>query len=250
MKEYFSHDHNARHDRKIVALVNKYKSSGYGIFWAVNEMMHEEGGELELDEITYAALANHLNEDISHIQQVIKDCEAKFLLYCKKDNKLISNRVTRNLTRSKENKSAKSESGRAGGIKSGLSRKLKQNEALLEANEAPLEATKHSIEKESIEKKRKESYINTDFVCYDAERYILDNQQGLEKICIATFKGLEIAKKELRKFHLWLESKSKYPSTNKAVLAGFESWLLNDFVNKNKNGSTHSKQTGKTIEFD
>lgn len=230
MKEYFSHDHNARNDPKIVALVDKYKSSGYGIFWATSEMMHEEGGELELTQITYKALAKHLNEDITHIQLVIKDCVEIFLLYLEKDNKLISNRVSRNLTRSKGNKLSRTESGRLGGIKSGESRKLKQNEAPLEA-----ESKHRTIEKESIEKNRKESIdVNSDFVCYDAEYYILNSSKALEKICIATGKGSDIAKKELHNYHLWMIKKQNYPTTEEVVKAGFETWLLNGYDYKNK----------------
>lgn len=227
MKEYFSHDHNARHDRKVVALVNKYKSSGYGIFWATNEMMHEEGGELELDDITYAALAKHLNEDPKHIEAVLQDCEAKFLLYTKIDNKLVSSRVIRNLSGIEEKKQIKVEAGIKGGVNSGLSRKMKQIEAEVEAE------SKQGTKLNKVNNINNIN-INNDFVCYDAEKYILENKQIMEKICIATFKGLEVAKKELRKFHLWLEGKNKYPSTNKAVLAGFESWLLNGDAYKNK----------------
>lgn len=227
MKEYFSHDHNARHDRKIVALVNKYKSSGYGIFWAVNEMMHEEGGELELDEITYTALSKHLNEDIAHIQQVIQDCEAKFLLYRKIDNKLTSNRVIKNLSEIEEKKQVKVDAGTKGGLNSGVSRKMKQIEAEVEAESK--QGTKLSKLNEI-----KESNINNDFVCYDAEKYILENQQLFEKICIATCKGADFAKKELRQYHLWLIKKEKYPTKNVVVSAGFETWLTNGHSYKSK----------------
>lgn len=141
MKEYFSHDHNARHDRKVVALISKYKSAGYGIFWATNEMMHEEDGELEFDEITFGAIAKHLNEDESFIKEVITACINTFKLYILSGEKLTSNRVNRNITGSEQRKLAKSEkaanSGRLGGIKSGESRRSKQT---LEANEATLEA--------------------------------------------------------------------------------------------------------------
>lgn len=233
MKEYFSHDHNARNDRKVIALVNKYKSSGYGIFWATNEMMHEEGGELEMDAITYDALAKHLNEDINHIRLVINDCVEKFLLYVKIDNKLTSNRVIRNLSEIEEKKQGKVEAGRSGGIMSGVSRKMKQIEAEVEAE---------SKQRTKLSKESKESKLNgaSDFVCYDVEQYISNNQQLLEKICIATFKGLDVAKKELHAYHLWLIKKEKYPTTNSVVCAGFETWLLNgDDYKKKYNGFGH-----------
>jgi hypothetical protein len=94
---YFVHDYNARNDRKIAALVKEYKSSGYGIFWATCEMMHEEGGELEMDEITYSAIAKDLNEDLKKVKDVIEKCISVFKLFKINDLKLNSDRVNRNL---------------------------------------------------------------------------------------------------------------------------------------------------------
>jgi len=241
MKEYFSHDHNARHDRKIVALVNKYKATGYGVFWATNEMMHEEGGELEYDELTFCAIAKQLNEEEILVETVIKDCVNIFKLYILSGEKITSNRVKRNLTGSKERKLAKIEAGRRGGIKSGESRKSKQNEALLQANEAVLEATN---QRKGKERKGKESRLSTilspvneDSLCYDAEEYLLKDHIKFDKICIATLKGAEEVKKELHNYHLWLAKKEKYPTGKAAVVAGIESWILNARNFKNQYGN-------------
>lgn len=96
---YFSHDYNARNDRKIAALVKDYKSAGYGIFWAACEMMHEEGGELEIDDITYAAIAKDLNEDVEFIKTVIEKCISAYKLFIINGVKLCSERVERNFSK-------------------------------------------------------------------------------------------------------------------------------------------------------
>lgn len=96
---YFSHDYNARNDRKIAALVKDYKSSGYGIFWATCEMMHEEGGELEMDDITYSAIAKDLNEKTEYVKIVIEKCINSYKLFIVNDLKLNSSRVERNLNK-------------------------------------------------------------------------------------------------------------------------------------------------------
>jgi len=93
---YFSHDYNARNDRKIAPLVMEYKSSGYGIFWVTCEMMYEEGGELELDDITFSAIAKDLHEDISVVKSVIEKC-ISYKLFLTDGKKLFSDRVTANL---------------------------------------------------------------------------------------------------------------------------------------------------------
>ncbi len=59
MKEsyYFSHDYNARHDRKLVRLRMKFGWAGYGLFWAMIEVMREQTaykiGVADLDGLAY-----------------------------------------------------------------------------------------------------------------------------------------------------------------------------------------------------
>lgn len=96
---YFSHDYNARNDRKIAALVKDYKASGYGVFWATCEMMHEEGGELEVDDITYSAIAKDLNEEVEYVKTVIEKCITSYKLFKMNNLRLNSGRVERNLNK-------------------------------------------------------------------------------------------------------------------------------------------------------
>jgi len=155
---YFSHDYNARNDKKISALVRDFKSSGYGIFWATCEMMHEEGGMLEFDELTVDAIARDINETPELVKEVIGMCIEKYKLFIKDDILLKSSRVHRNLETKNEKKSVKAEAGRLGGIKSGESRRnkelTKQNEAVLqdassiEPNESKVKEIKGNESKE------------------------------------------------------------------------------------------------------
>lgn len=85
--------------------------------------------------------------------------------------------------------------------------------------------------------------INSDFVCYDVEDYILNNQVLLEKICMATNKKADEVKIELHMYHLWLTKNEKYPFGKKAAAAGFESWLHNN--KKFNNGTGNSKGSAK-----
>lgn len=74
---------------------------------------------------------------------------------------------------------------------------------------------------------------------YDAEKELLGNQIQFEKISMSAKIMPEAAKESLRKFHLHLEEKAKYPQTRKQVFAGFEKWLLNE---KKFYGSTTHQQ--------
>lgn len=126
---YFSHDYNARNDRKIAALVSEFKSSGYGIFWCACEMMHEEGGALEIDDITYYAISKDLNESFELVKNVVEKCISKFQLFTVDNGKLESSRVKTNLNKRLKISEVRSNSGKAGAI-------AKQNSANAEQKQA------------------------------------------------------------------------------------------------------------------
>jgi len=109
---YFPHDYNARNDRKIAALVKKHKAAGYGVFWITCEMMHEEDGNIEFDEITFGAIAKDANEEIDFVKSVINDCIKEFKLFKMEDDIVISGRVSRNLEKRQEISKSRSEAGK------------------------------------------------------------------------------------------------------------------------------------------
>lgn len=113
---YFPHDHNARNDRKIAALIKRHKSAGYGVFWIICEMMHEEDGSIEFDEITFGAIAKDSNEDSEFIKTVINDCITDFKLFSMEQDIVISGRVSRNLEKRQEISKSRSIAGKRGAI--------------------------------------------------------------------------------------------------------------------------------------
>ncbi len=68
---YFSHDSNARHDEKILALRLKHGWAGYGIFWAVIEKMRENADYMCIKD--YNLIAFDLRTDASQIKSIIED---------------------------------------------------------------------------------------------------------------------------------------------------------------------------------
>ena len=149
---WFTHDLNARNDRKIGSLVKDHKSSGYGIFWCAVEMMHEEGGKLEFDEITISAIAKDLNESTELISTVIQDCISRYKLFSVVDNSLVSNRVERNMVRRTEQKEKKSKAGKASAEK----RKHSTDD---EQNSTSVEQVLTSVEQKATEERRGEDNI-------------------------------------------------------------------------------------------
>lgn len=111
---YFPHDYNARNDRKIAALVKKHKAAGYGVFWITCEMMHEEDGNIEFDEITFGAIAKDANEEVEFVKTVITDCIKDFKLFIMEDDIVISGRVSRNLEKRQELSKSRAIAGQKG----------------------------------------------------------------------------------------------------------------------------------------
>ena len=70
---YFSHDCNARNDDKILMLRYHHGWEGYGIYWALIEMMFEIN-ETSLHHDKIIGIATNYNIDITLLQKVINTC--------------------------------------------------------------------------------------------------------------------------------------------------------------------------------
>lgn len=71
---YFSHDYSARNDAKIISLRRKTGMEGLGIFWALVEMLYENGGELSVDDESLENLAYEWRCEVEKIKIVIFEC--------------------------------------------------------------------------------------------------------------------------------------------------------------------------------
>ncbi len=60
---WFKHDYNARGDSKMIALRKEMGMEGVGIYWAIIEIMYEEGGYIPLDKIEIIAYELRVKPD-------------------------------------------------------------------------------------------------------------------------------------------------------------------------------------------
>lgn len=234
---YFSHDYNARNDRKITALVKDYKSSGYGIFWAVCEMMHEEGGYLEFDELTIGAISKDLNEDYDLVHEVLDKCVTKYKLLSKQNeaenftSMLRSSRIERNLEGKNEKKQIKAESGRLGGIKSGESRRnknsTKQNEAVLQ-----VASSNEPNKRKGKEIKENNIYIN-EFNWESDKNSFLNAGDWIFKFCTDKNIPVELFDQKANEFISDIELREDFKPL-KEIRNHFTNWY------NNKNGKIKS----------
>ena len=129
---YFSHDSNARNDEKILMLRAEHGMEGYGIYWALIEMMFESGETaLRHDKSKGIALACSL--DHIELERVIETCIAEDLF--KTDGEFF---WSESLRRRKELYQDMKEKRAAAGSKGGLSRAERKKEVSLINDEADL----------------------------------------------------------------------------------------------------------------
>jgi hypothetical protein len=147
---YFPHDYHARKDPKCQALISMYGIEAYGVYWSLMEIMHEQGGKIRKFPALYAGLSFELRIDKVLLTKQIEAMLNDFELLLQDDNFMWSERVLQNIKFREAKKLLRSEAGRIGGIKSGISRQRRSNAS---------EATKQNEANEA--KKRKEKKIIT-----------------------------------------------------------------------------------------
>lgn len=115
---------------------------------------------------------------------------------------------------------------------------IDQQNVQRETNERPTRDQQTTTNNNTNNNKEEDNRVQrlNGFACYNAEEYILTNQTIFEKVCIATGRKSDEAKKELHLYHLWLAKKEMYPMGNGAVVAGIESWIHNSKNFKQKYG--------------
>jgi hypothetical protein len=170
MKEYFSHDYNAREDQKIKKLLFVHSWVGYGLYWAIIETLYNNGGYLELN---YESIAFDMRTDKNLIESLIND----FGLFKIKNKIFFSESVLRRLNERK----VKSEKAKL----SALSRWNKDSSD--DANALRTESDSNAIkekkrkEKEIINNIQQEEIINRIYSLYPSRCPIQNRSLGKSK---------------------------------------------------------------------
>jgi hypothetical protein len=165
MKEayYFSHDANARQDEKILMLRAEHGWEGYGIYWALVEMMFESS-ETALHHNKIRGIAVSYNINITVLDSVINTCITEEL-FVSDGEKFWSESLIRRKTKYQEIKEKKSEAGRKGMAK----RWGKDNTVITDDNTA---ITKDNKGKESkVNKSKVNKNIYAEFVSMSVEQH-------------------------------------------------------------------------------
>ena len=144
---YFSHDMNARNDEKILTLRSEYGWEGYGIYFALLEMLFETD-DTKLNITNIKSIAFSLNIKEKKLTEIINFC-IKIKLF-EKDEKFF---WSESLKRRKGIFERKIEQTRQAGIKSAEKRKEKRQQTL---NENATNVEQTCNEKSTNKRKEKE----------------------------------------------------------------------------------------------
>lgn len=91
---WFKHDLKARNDKKLLKVNRLYGLEGIGIYWCLVEMLYENKGKLENEDLKI--FSDFYKVDM---EKVIGVCNLCFLSF---GNKYVSDRVTDNLYKGKK----------------------------------------------------------------------------------------------------------------------------------------------------
>ncbi|TLS37769.1 DnaD domain protein [Pseudalkalibacillus caeni] len=109
MKEayYFSHDSNARHDPKVLAMRSVYGAEGYGWYWIIIEMLRDQNDyQIELSKYCWNALAMQMQCDAETAHKFVDDCIQEFGLFISDENHFWSESL-KNRMKKRDEKSEK-----------------------------------------------------------------------------------------------------------------------------------------------
>lgn len=129
---YFPHDMNAQNDPKCVALIEDFGATGYGVYWVLIEMLHQEGGRLEKVPRLFKGMARRLQVAEELILKQIQAMLVDYKLIQEDKTHIWSERVLRNVEDRKQKRDVKVEAGRRGGLKSGTTRLTRREDAFVE----------------------------------------------------------------------------------------------------------------------
>lgn len=111
---YFSHDANARHDPKILAMMSVYGAKGYGWYWIIIEMLREQS-DLKLSlsgKYTFNAIAMQMHCNADECKKFVLDCINEFELFASDDHYFWSESLIRRMEKREEVSKKRSEAAK------------------------------------------------------------------------------------------------------------------------------------------
>ena len=155
---YFSHDYNPTSDPKIQALIGEHGAVGYGLYWRIVEMLHEEEThKLPCKKYIYLALAKQMSTSVEQVEIIVKCCIELCELLVSDNDFFWSERVMRNINKRTELSNKRSKAGK-------MSAEMRKNSTSVQQNPTKERKVKENKVNENKENKEIKETISKDIV--------------------------------------------------------------------------------------
>lgn len=160
---YFSHDYNPTSDPKIQALIGEHGAVGYGLYWRIVEMLHEEEThKLPCKKYIYLALAKQMSTSVEQVEIIVKCCIELCELFVSDNELFWSERVLRNIEKRTEISNKRSEAGKKSAELRKISTSVEQVPTSVQQNPTKERKVKENKVNENKEKKEIKETISKD----------------------------------------------------------------------------------------
>lgn len=235
---FFPHDSNARHDPKILKMRSHYKLEGFGLYWAIIEMMREqEDYLLPIDEDSINGYSLDLNCQPDLLKQFISDCVSNFNLFQSNKDYIWSDSLKRRMANFDEKSAQAKEAANK--------RWAKRTHSDSNTNAIPTQSER--INDENFGEKINDlDTNNADAMPTQSERNAIKSNNIISDNSILNKNnnnGLpDFVDKELWKDFMDMRTKKKVPNTDRAKML-----LVNRLTEFNKLGQNPNKVIEESI---
>ena len=162
---YFSHDYNPTSDPKIQALIGEHGAVGYGLYWRIVEMLHEEEThKLPCKKYIYLALAKQMSTSVEQVEIIVKCCIELCELLVSDNDFFWSERVMRNINKRTELSNKRSKAGKMSAEMRKNSTSVEQVSTSVQQNPTKERKVKENKVNENKENKEIKETISKDIV--------------------------------------------------------------------------------------
>lgn len=246
---YFSHDANARQDEKILMMLSEHGWEGYGIYWALVEMMFESS-ETVLNHNKIKGISFSYNIDITLLQSVINTCITEEL-FVSNGEQFWSESLKIRKSKYHEIKTKKSEAGKKGMAKR-WGEQQKDNTVITKDNTVITEDNKGKERKGKEIKEKDHTDIN---ILFEDVWKEYPNKRGSKPSALKSFKKalkegttIEEIKKGIEQYTEYCNSSDWYSPANGSTWFNQQRWN-DDYSVKDKSSNKPIEQTPKYKPF-
>jgi hypothetical protein len=219
---YFSHDSNAKDDPKIIKLRIKHGWKGYGLFWALIEMLRDQDSfKMQTD---YDSIAFALREDFETIKSVINDFDLFIIEY---DEFYSESLLKRMKLKEEQSDKAREAANKRWNKKSNADAMQTHSER----NANPMQLKESKVKEIKVNKDSHNEIFRT----------LWKSNQWIESVCMMFKSSKKETLDHLDKFRIECITKDEFKETEKDAKSHFVNWIK-------KGNPIESKQTIVVLE--